>query len=303
VKATNEHIDPYELLVKYITGEANADEKLEVEQWIDANAENRQYYAHFKLIWDESRSLANDNEIDEDKAWGRFRERIQNEYVAATKPRNSYVWLKAAAVVLFVSAAVVFGTRFFAHKNTTRYAAKYHATAPAKSAPLSVLRSVATNRVKVDSLPDGSVITQKKNSSVSFTAGATRNVELTGEAFFNVKHDANKPFIIKVNDVLITVLGTSFNVKSTNKTTEVFVVTGLVSVTRRQHTVALRPGEKLTTVETAAIFKTEHVKDHKYTDKLDGQTADRVIKLPDKKDAVLDDKKQGKVKTNDNPPK
>ena len=47
MKATNEHIDPNELLVKYITGEVSAAEKRQIEQWIAADAENRQYYEHF----------------------------------------------------------------------------------------------------------------------------------------------------------------------------------------------------------------------------------------------------------------
>ena len=81
MEAADKYIDLNELMVKYITGEAGASEKLRVEKWIDADAENRQYYEHFKQIWEESLKLANDSDVDEDKAWGRFRERIQKKNI------------------------------------------------------------------------------------------------------------------------------------------------------------------------------------------------------------------------------
>src|SRR5471030_2283889 len=98
MKASNEYIDPHELLVKYITGETSTAENLQVEKWIEADAENKRYYEHFKLIWNESLKLANDNDVDEDKAWERFRGRIHDEYVAKAKSRNNYQWLKVAVV-------------------------------------------------------------------------------------------------------------------------------------------------------------------------------------------------------------
>lgn len=282
MKAANEHIDPHELLVKYITGEVSAPEKLQVEQWIDADAENRQYYEHFKLIWDESLALANDNDIDEDKAWGRFRERIQNEYIAAARPGNSYVWLKVAAVFLLAVITILFTIDIFKRKNEARRLT----TVTTSRSQRNTIKSVATNKVKIDTLPDGSTVIQNKNSTLTYPStftAKTRAVALTGEAFFNVRHDRKKPFIIKANDVLITVLGTSFNVKSNGKTTEVIVETGMVSVQRQrqtttsygvergivsvqkqQQTATLHPGEKLTATDTTAGFKKEFVADKSY---------------------------------------
>jgi len=294
VKATNEHIDPHELLVKYITGETGVAEKLQVEQWIAANAENRQYYEHFKQIWDESRELANDNVIDEDKAWGRFRELIQKEYITSTTRADNYQWLKVAAILLLVSAAIPFVPGLFRHREEVRYATI--ATKQKPQAPIvkpDSLVAVATNNVKNDTLPDGSIITQNKNSTLRYPTafmGKTRVVELTGEAFFNVRHDPQKPFIIKVNDVQITVLGTSFNVKNSGKTTEVVVETGIVSVQRQQQTAVLHPGEKLIATDTAASFKTEQVTDKSYRKYLDEK-----VKKPAKK-PVKTFKKDGVVK-------
>ena len=72
------------------------------------------------------------------------------------------------------------------------------------------------------------------------------NVSLKGEAFFNVTPNKKKPFIISVNDVQITVVGTSFNVKTINGNTEVVVETGIVKVTRAGKTVELKANEEVT---------------------------------------------------------
>ncbi len=64
-------------------------------------------------------------------------------------------------------------------------------------------------------LPDGSLVTLNGGSSISFKAGdARREVLLDGEAYFDVKHDPEKPFYVNTSQIEIKVLGTAFNVKS-----------------------------------------------------------------------------------------
>ena len=104
------------------------------------------------------------------------------------------------------------------------------------------------NGVVTDTLPDGSVITLNKNSSLEYPEnfkGKKRSVSLKGEAFFNVAANKKKPFEIAVNDILVRVVGTSFNIRSENGSTEVIVETGIVQVIRDDKMVELRPGQKL----------------------------------------------------------
>ncbi|MEO6681256.1 MAG: FecR domain-containing protein, partial [Ginsengibacter sp.] len=66
-------------------------------------------------------------------------------------------------------------------------------------------------------LADGSKVWLNAASSIRFPAAFTgdqRNVEITGEVYFEVAHNATKPFIVKANAVDIKVLGTSFNVNA-----------------------------------------------------------------------------------------
>ena len=115
--------------------------------------------------------------------------------------------------------------------------------------PVQLLTAQAANVVRIDTLPDGSVITLNKNSSITYPEKFkenTRSVALRGEAFFNVTPNKMKPFVIQVNDVLIKVVGTSFNVRSEGGTTEVIVETGVVQVQRGNKAITLQPNEKTT---------------------------------------------------------
>jgi ferric-dicitrate binding protein FerR (iron transport regulator) len=103
-------------------------------------------------------------------------------------------------------------------------------------------------------LPDGSVVALNSNSQLQFPKkfkGDVREVTIVGEAFFDVKPNPEKPFIIHAGNAQVKVLGTSFNVcayPDTN-TIEVIVESGKVQVINNNHDLALQevyltPGEK-----------------------------------------------------------
>ena len=87
-----------ELLVKYLTGEASPAEKTHVQHWLEQDGKNRQYYDHFRLIWEESLQLAATTSVDERAAWQRFQQRTQERAVrgrasfqpALTPPRTRW---------------------------------------------------------------------------------------------------------------------------------------------------------------------------------------------------------------------
>lgn len=106
-------------------------------------------------------------------------------------------------------------------------------------------------------LSDGSVVWLKGESRLDFPktfTGFTREVTLTGEAFFEVAKDRSKPFIIHSANLTTRVLGTSFNIKDyeNEESTEVAVVTGKVSVSvnkpvaEKVSEIILRPNQKAT---------------------------------------------------------
>lgn len=93
---------------------------------------------------------------------------------------------------------------------------------------------VTTGSRKKIQLADGSLITLEPNSRLSYPghfSGHTREVALTGEAFFEVDHNPEHPFIVHSPYADVSVLGTSFNVDAhENRITRVVVATGVVKV-------------------------------------------------------------------------
>jgi ferric-dicitrate binding protein FerR (iron transport regulator) len=93
---------------------------------------------------------------------------------------------------------------------------------------------ITTGKRKTVRLPDGSMITLEPNSRLIYPhrfTGNTREVGLTGEAFFEVAPNHEKPFIVHTANIMATVLGTSFNVEAyPNGIAKVVVATGRVKV-------------------------------------------------------------------------
>ena len=102
-------------------------------------------------------------------------------------------------------------------------------------------------------LADGTHIWLNSGSQLSYPAEFktdSREVYLSGEAFFDVKPNPNKPFYVITRDIRIKVLGTSFNVSSYNEdnTTQTVLLKGKVSAGKNQlfaKTLELIPGERL----------------------------------------------------------
>jgi transmembrane sensor len=98
----------------------------------------------------------------------------------------------------------------------------------------SVIHHLAEEGVSTVNLPDGSRVYLNEGSEISYSKAFKnqREVELTGEAFFEVMSDPLNPFTVHSGEVLVSVLGTSFNVKQVEQSSdmEVYVLTGKVRV-------------------------------------------------------------------------
>ena len=214
-----------------------------MKQWLADDA-NVAYYNQLKKIWDDSRQLALTSTADENRAWQKFQQRVHPALVH----RTGFGWTRiAASVIIIVSLGLL---AYWVFNDRTKE-----------------MTVVAQKTVLNDTLPDGSVVTVNKGSSISYQSkfkGETRQVALKGEAFFNVTPNKKKPFIISVNDVQITVVGTSFNVKTINGNTDVVVETGIVKVTRAGKTVVLKANEEVIVNVKDSTLAKEKVTDQLY---------------------------------------
>lgn len=244
LKESFDHISD-DTLVKFLLGETNEEETLEVQAWLDADPANRQRLQDYQVIWEESRKLLPELRTDEDMAWQRFQVRVK---YGAKKPDAATVkrmpFLRVAAAVIIIAGAAL-AALFLIQDRKVEY-----------------ITQVAQEKVLRDSLPDGSIVTLNKHSRITYPdkfSGKARNIKMEGEAFFNVAADKNHPFVIQVNDVTIKVVGTSFNVRDIDGKTEVIVESGIVEVTGKSVSVRLHPEEKVVVGEKDSAVVKEKV--------------------------------------------
>lgn len=248
-----------DLLVKYILGETSAAESGQVKQWLEASPENLAYLQGLQKIWLKSRELAVTSDVNVDAAWQRFKSRVavnDNKHQAPAKLVR-FNFLRVAVVVMLLLGLGWMGWWWL--------------QAPIKVQELAL---VSTVEVRNDTLPDGTAVTLNKNSELHFVdapESGKRSVKLNGEAFFAVKRDSLKPFEVEAGPVLVTVLGTSFNVKNKADSVEVWVESGRVQVKYNDDVLILTAGEKTT------IHPGQELKKVEQTDKLTNYYHSRVF--------------------------
>jgi len=132
--------------------------------------------------------------------------------------RRKFSFVKyAAAIILLLS------TSFLAW-----YLYPSHTTVPAQ--PLSEIPKPVTDQCLT--LSDGSKVLLHKDAHINFDPafpGKTREVTLTGEAYFDIRHDS-RPFIVHTGPITTTVLGTAFNIDAHEKALTITVLKGKVKV-------------------------------------------------------------------------
>lgn len=99
-------------------------------------------------------------------------------------------------------------------------------------------------------LPDGSRVWLNSGSKLTYHDSyneSKRKLNLDGEAFFEVVHDANKEFVVECMGMEVTVLGTSFNVKAYDEDSVISTVLleGKIKIETSSQSLVLNPRERL----------------------------------------------------------
>ncbi|WP_184543157.1 FecR family protein [Mucilaginibacter sp. FT3.2] len=168
-------------------------------------------------------------------------QQIENQTINQPQVRKlNTAWIKVAAIILIALFAGIFGVRLFTVPRAGNTIAYQVITAP-KGSMKQVL------------LPDNTLVQLNAGSSIRCPVkfGDTKReiTLLSGEAFFDVKHDATKPFLVHTGGLTTQVLGTSFNIKFYKElpTIQVFVNSGKVEVHDQKHTLGMyTPRQQLT---------------------------------------------------------
>jgi transmembrane sensor len=214
------------LLNRYYKGICTAEEEQELDSWYQSLNINDQQFE--SLV----RSAGGQEQLAEDLYAG-FRARMEPE--APVRRLNPRKWMLRAAAVLTGFCLLAGG--YYLYNRTPEHLA---AVVPAKP-----------NENRFITLADGSKVVLRAGSRLiypsSFT-GNKREVELIGEAYFDIYHNAKKPFIIHTGNIKTTVLGTAFDIDAdpSKKKVVVTVTRGRVKVEDdHKISVILTPNEQV----------------------------------------------------------
>jgi hypothetical protein len=193
------HEEFHKVLTRYREGIASKSEQLLVEEW-------------YAKIGTDDVQLDSDHSMLADKYWKKINSHVQLGQQSLKKKKRVVLFhpniLRIAASVIFLMVLAY----FIYDRNAYQGIAKIDTISQEFK---SILNADAV--IKQIGLPDGTTISLNPGSQIdfveSFTA-PTREVYLKGEAFFSVKRDVNRPFIVYSNDVVTKVLGTSFRIKA-----------------------------------------------------------------------------------------
>lgn len=217
-----------------MAGEASADELSQLDDFIVTYPDSIYYIEAFKEIWQDSNCTSDDL----DDAFAHHLDKFQPDFAEAEiKVKRLNYWYIAACLVPLMVIGLVF----------------YFKTAVNSTTPkmTEIVSGKAIRRKLV--LPDGTQVWLNAESRISFNSenqfASSREVTLSGEAFFDVVKDKLHPFVVHTSQFSIKVLGTAFDVKAypQDKHTEATLLRGKIELTvndRPQQKIILTPNEK-----------------------------------------------------------
>lgn len=237
----NEKLDINEVIIRFLDGLATSEEKSFLLYWLKQSEKNRDDFSEVRDLWLLGNTIVADD-IETEIALDRLKERIQMQ--KAELPKKNLTFRKQINVFLKVAAVFLIGL-------SVGFTSYYLGNTSMEEQPTVMNRLLTASGSKGRFvLPDSTVVWLNSNSLLEypekFTAN-TREVHLTGEAYFEVRKNEKQPFHVHAGEMDIEVLGTRFIVDNYQRksTVEAVLVEGSVKVEgcKMNHSVVLTPGQ------------------------------------------------------------
>ncbi|MDN5203834.1 FecR domain-containing protein [Fulvivirgaceae bacterium BMA10] len=252
----------WEIIGNQLKGEGSQEDARLLSDWLSEKPEHQALYDEALTVWKSTGQLNFKLEPNVDEEWEKFKMLRKNEVDISSNndqiisessegKQISLTWFYRIAAIIVVGIGLT-----------------YFLIIPSQPDNDNMLTRNSGNEKTSITLHDGTVVWLNVNSTLTYPKdfdANKREVYLTGEAFFEVSPDANKPFVIYSGETEVEVLGTSFNVKGrqNTKNIEVAVITGKVSFSKKDKSqgTILEPGFKATFNVADDTFKKEQNSD------------------------------------------
>lgn len=228
---------PWNLILDLLRGDISEDGRRQLMLWAE-DPECLALLERLKRFWRQIQEEALDYTPDKEYYWQRLSAYIRTEKSVRQEPRGRRISLKRifSYAAACVAAAVL-------------VLAAFHAGTRSVEQPHGVEQYTCVDGKSKLLLPDGSSVWLRGNTTLAcgddFRNGQ-RCVDVVGEAFFEVAHDAGKPFVVRTDGMQVVVHGTKFNVDAREDRAEsrVSLIEGSVELKTPVENVFLRPGEE-----------------------------------------------------------
>lgn len=245
--------DIYPLIGRVLAGEATQKERVQLQEWLEASDENQAVYENLKQLWHQT--SIRDQYSNADRVYEKMLAKRDHSPVDednhSQQHRDYTSWLKAgvAAAVLLVGAL----SFFWLQRNTPVARAKEEIVWVMKENPAGQKSKILLN--------DGTIVWLNSESQLRYFLNDTiRNIELEGEAYFEVAKDSMRPFVVTSGYLQTTALGTEFNVKNyaVDSIASIFLTEGRVKVEKKLEIGSiefLEPGWGISTIKDSESLR------------------------------------------------
>ena len=230
-----------QLIAGHLSDSLNPDELTALRSWINESPDNKKYFNSMLHVW----SLSADSLSEQRKGKSLFALAEKLSRSSKTRVHTFWTWQRIAASWVIIISTGVMGWLL----NDVR-------SAEVEQTESSVTVYARAGSQSAVDMPDGTKVWLNGNSKLTYnnTYGyRDREVQLTGEACFDVITDPEKPFIVKAGNLSIKALGTTFNVKAypEDKAVTTTLVKGKVVVEGKDEnnnlfSIAMKPNENVT---------------------------------------------------------
>ncbi|MFW0718764.1 FecR family protein [Pedobacter sp. N23S346] len=206
-------------IVKRLSHTETSTSKKELDLWLAEDSDNKRKYQESAMLWHLTGKLKSEEtfEIPDLKA---------DSISANSRPKQQYYWAYGMAAAC-IAALFIFGLNFI-NNNKQKRVTEW------------TIQTASPGKILSVTLPDRSTVMLNSGSSIRYQKDFLKNnnrlVQLSGEAFFDVRHQRKQPFVVESGKIKTVVYGTSFNIRAYKSEShiQVSVTSGKVGVLKNE---------------------------------------------------------------------
>jgi transmembrane sensor len=266
-----------QFLIRIIKNGVGAEEKEYFDSWLSQSDENKEEFGNLTLLWDKLEKIEVPPIPDSNIQWKSIQEKIftanqlsVGQLKEITKKdftqndirimkyrfvRESYSWVLSLAAVIIMAIGLTFLLEVAESSNSDANISRTKGNSIER-------RELITKKGERKSciLADGSIVHLNAESKIVYPqtfSGSSREVELTGEAYFSVVTDKERSFKVFSGGTVTIVTGTEFNIKNRNNQVSIIVTKGSVKACLKGDTqgIELKKGEIISYNESKGFGK------------------------------------------------